>query len=172
MNKGLELLETMHLFAVSSGMVEIIIHPEAIVHSMVEFNDGVIMAQMSHPDMRIPIQYALTYPQRLKNSLKSPDFAKLKSLTFETPDFKKFPSLGLAYTAAQELGTMPAVMSAANEVAVEGFLKYKIKFIRIPEVTAKVMRRHSVKRFPVLGEILRADHWARIEALKIIKGLN
>jgi len=172
MNKGLELLETMHLFGVSSGMVEIIIHPEAIVHSMVEFNDGVVMGQMSQPDMRIPIQYALTYPERFKNRLKGPDFVKLKSLTFEAPDLKKFPSLGLAYTAARELGTMPAVMNAANEVAVEEFLAGGIRFNDIPEVTAKVMRRHRVKRSPDLNAILCADHCARRDARKAIEDLN
>ncbi|MCX5711151.1 MAG: 1-deoxy-D-xylulose-5-phosphate reductoisomerase, partial [Candidatus Omnitrophica bacterium] len=172
MNKGLELLETMHLFGVSSEMVEIIIHPEAIVHSMVEFNDGVVIGQMSQADMRIPIQFALTYPARLKNRIKGLDFTKLKSLNFEAPDFKKFPSLGLAYEAARKLGTLPAVMSAANEIAVEEFLKHKIKFDHIPEVVAKVMRRHSLKRLPILSEILCADHWARSEAREVIERLN
>jgi len=172
MNKGLELLEAMHLFRIPSGKIKILIHPEAVIHSMVEFVDGVVIAQLSQTDMRIPIQYALTYPDRLKNRITGLDFPKLKSLNFEAPDFKKFPSLGLAYEAAEELGTLPAVMNAANEIAVGEFLKSKIKFNNIPEVTEKVMRAHRVVPEPDLGQILGADSWARKEALSAIERLN
>jgi 1-deoxy-D-xylulose-5-phosphate reductoisomerase len=172
MNKGLELLEAMHLFGVACDKIRILIHPEAIIHSMVEYVDGAVIAQLSQTDMRIPIQYALTYPERLKNRITGLDFAKLKSLNFEAPDFNKFPSLGLAYEAAKVLGTMPAVMNAANEVAAEEFLMHKIKFNDIPRVTEKVMRLHRVEHSPGLNRILGADNWARLQAHSEIDRLS
>jgi 1-deoxy-D-xylulose-5-phosphate reductoisomerase len=173
MNKGLELLEAMFLFNVPCEKVKILIHPEAIIHSMVEFIDGVVMAQLSATDMRIPIQYALSYPERLSsNSFPAVDFYKLKELHFEEPDFKRFPCLGLAYRAARALGTMPAVLNAANEACVEGFLNKRLRFISIPEVIERVMDRHSNKKHPDLCEIQDADSWARREALKVIESLN
>jgi len=172
MNKGLELLEAMFLFNVPCEKVKVVVHPEAIVHSMVEFVDGVVMAQLSVTDMRIPIQYALTYPERLPNSLSRLDFAKLGSLHFEEPDFKKFPCLRLAYQAAGELGTMPAVMNAANEVSVEEFLKKNLKFLSIAEVIERVMRKHCNIASPDLEDILEADSWARREAYCAIARLN
>ena len=170
MNKGLELLEAMFLFDVPSEKIKILIHPEAIIHSMVEFIDGVVLAQLSATDMRIPIQYALSYPQRFSsNSFPRIDFYKLKELHFEKPDFKKFPCLRLAYLAARELGTMPAVLNAANEVCVEGFLNKRLSFVSIPQVIEKVMDRHRNIKRPDLGDIQDADGWARIEARKIIE---
>jgi len=172
MNKGLELLEAMFLFGLDTSQVKVLVHPEALIHSMVEFIDGVLIAQLSIADMRIPIQYALSYPQRLKNALPEIDFYKLAALHFERPDFKKFPALGLAYEAARELGTLPCVLNAANEVAVAEFLQEKLKFTQIAEVTAKVMRSHVNKANPGLSDIRQADSWARQEASRVMGRLN
>jgi len=164
MNKGLELLEAMSLFAVGPKQVQVVIHPEAIIHSMVEFSDGVVMAQLSATDMRIPIQYALSYPRRLSNSLPRLDFYKLQGLHFEKPDLKKFPCLALAYRAAEVPGTLPAVLNAANEVAVQEFLERRINFGAIPLLIAKVMDKHRNRKDPELEHILEADRWARRQA--------
>ena len=173
MNKGLEFLEAMFLFDVPAQKIKILIHPEAIIHSMVEFIDGVVLAQLSATDMRIPIQYALSYPERFcANSFPRVDFYKLKGLHFEEPDFKKFPCLALALRAAEELGTVPAVLNAANEVCVEQFLNKELDFISIPEVIEKVIDRHSKIIRPDLEDIIEADGWARIESYKIIERLN
>jgi len=172
MNKGLELLEAMFLFGLAASQVKVLVHPEALIHSMVEFIDGVLIAQLSVTDMRIPIQYALSYPQRLKNALPEIDFYKLGALHFEKPDFKKFPCLGLAYEAAKGLGTLPCVLNAANEAAVAEFLKGELEFRYIPEVNAKVMRSHANKLDPGLSDILQADTWARQEARKAIRRLS
>lgn len=172
MNKGLEILETMFLFNISYSKVKVLIHPEAIIHSMVEFIDGVVMAQLSATDMRIPIQYALSYPERLANSLPCIDFYKLKELHFHKPDFDKFPCLGLAYHAARELGTMPAVLNAANEVSVGEFLNKKIDFISIPKIIERVINRHRNILKPGLKEIEEADLWARQEADDLIRRFN
>jgi 1-deoxy-D-xylulose-5-phosphate reductoisomerase len=172
MNKGLELLEAMSLFGVTSDRVKVVVHPEAVVHSMVEFVDGVVMAQLSVTDMRIPIQYALTYPERLENKLTRLDFRKSGALHFEKPDFKRFPCLALAYRAAEESGTMPAVMNAANEVSVEEFLKKDIGFTDIAKVIEMVMEVHRKKTRPSLDQILEADSWARREAYRMIARMN
>jgi 1-deoxy-D-xylulose-5-phosphate reductoisomerase len=172
MNKGLELLEAMFLFDVPYDKVKVIVHPEAVIHSMVEFVDGVVMAQLSVTDMRIPIQYALSYPQRLKNSFTRLDFEKLGALHFERPDFKKFPCLALAYRVADELGTAPAAMNAANEVSVEEFLKKNLGFSAIPKVIERVLRRHRNVSNPDLGDIKEIDAWARREAYRVIARLN
>ncbi len=169
MNKGLEVLEAMYLFGVEAGKIKIIIHPEAIIHSMVEFIDGVILAQLSVTDMRIPIQYALSYPERLENVCASVDFCKIKSFNFEKPDFDKFPCLGLAYSAARIGGTMPAVLNAANEISVNEFLKGRIDFIDIAKIIEKVLRKHRSIKSPSLADIFDADIWAREEAENIIK---
>ncbi|MBU3959153.1 MAG: 1-deoxy-D-xylulose-5-phosphate reductoisomerase [Candidatus Omnitrophica bacterium] len=172
MNKGLEVLETMFLFDVELDKIKILIHPQAIIHSMVEFIDGVILAQLSVTDMRIPIQYALSYPERLPTALPGIDFFKLKELKFEKPDFKKFPCLALAYRAASEAGTMPAVLNAANEASVDEFLKGRLEFISIPEVIERVLNRHKNIKQPGLGDILEADNWAREEALRVVNRLG
>jgi len=171
MNKGLEVLEAMFLFAIGKDKIKVLIHPEAIIHSMVEFIDGVILAQLSITDMRIPIQYALSYPVRLYNRLPSVDFYKLGKLQFQEPDTKKFPCLELAYRVAKELGTMPAVLNASNEVSVEGFLKNKLDFVSIPRVIEKVLNKHKNIKEPNLEDILEADTWARTEAYRAIDRL-
>jgi 1-deoxy-D-xylulose-5-phosphate reductoisomerase len=167
MNKGLELLEEMFLFNLGAEKIKVLIHPEALIHSMVEFNDGVTMAQLSVTDMRVPIQYALSYPERLKSSLSGIDFYSLSKLNFAKPDLAKFPCLGLAYQAARDLGSMPAVLNAANEVSVERFLAKKIDFLTIPKIVEKVMQRHARIPSPNLEDILNADSWARQEAMAL-----
>ncbi len=172
MNKGLEVLEAMYLFGADIDKIKVLIHPEAIIHSMVEFIDGVIMAQLSVTDMRIPIQYALTYPRRLSNGISSVDFLKLANLSFEKPDFRKFPCLELAYQAAKEQGTIPCVMNAANEISVESFLKGGLDFVAIPEIIERVMVKHKNIVRPTLDNIWQADLWARQEAKGIIKRIG
>lgn len=168
MNKGLELLEAMFLFNLEVNKIKVLIHPEALIHSMVEFVDAVVMAQLAVPDMRIPIQYALAYPKRLANQLPRIDFYSLKELHFAKPDFNKFPCLGLAYEAARQLGSLPAVLNAANEVSVERFLKGKIKFMAIPKVVEKLMCKHRNLANPSLSDIMQADAWAREEAYNVV----
>jgi len=167
MNKGLELLEAMFLFNLGVEKIKVLIHPEALIHSMVEFNDGVIMAQLSVTDMRVPIQYALSYPQRLPSVLSGIDFYRLSKLHFAKPDLGKFPCLALAYQAARDLGTMPAVLNAANEASVDRFLKKKINFLTIPKIVQKVMQRHARIANPNLNQIMCADAWAREEAMAL-----
>jgi len=172
MNKGLELLEAMYLFGMDSKNIEIVIHPEAIVHSMVEYEDGVVLAQLSITDMCIPIQYALTYPKRLASGVGYLDFFKLKQLNFEKPDFNKFPCLKLAYEVARAGGTLPCVLNSANEVCVDGFLKNRLDFIKIPIIIEKVLSKHINKNKPNLKNILDADAWARDEAKILIERNN
>lgn len=168
MNKGFEVIEAKHLFNLNYEQIKVLVHPEAIIHSMVEFRDGSILAQLGITDMRLPIQYALTYPERIETGLKSLDLVKLKSLNFEAPDLKRFPSLGLAFEAARKAGSLPAVLNAADEEAVGAFLKGKIDFTSIHKVVEKVVLRHTIVKVPTLQDILQADQWARLEAKKII----
>jgi 1-deoxy-D-xylulose-5-phosphate reductoisomerase len=156
--------------------VDVVVHPQSIVHSMVEFTDGSILARLSVPDMRYPIQYALTWPRRLPNSMPATDLAKIGTLTFESPDREKFPSLRLAQEAGRIGGTMPAVFNAANEVAVAQFVGNQIGFLQIFETVEKVMQAHhksghagsSWVASPPLGVILEADLWARKEAERAV----
>lgn len=171
MNKGFEIIEALRLFELSVDQVEVVIHPEAIIHSMVEYVDGSIIAQLGVTDMRIPIQYALTYPQRLDVGLKPLDFCRLKALHFEKPDFRKFPALTLAIEVARQGGTLPSVLNAADEEAVDAFLKKQIKLTSIFKSVEKVISRHRVKNKPNLNQILEADAWAREETRKVISEL-
>ena len=161
MNKGLEFIESMALFNLSAEQIQVVIHPEAIVHSMVEFCDGSIKAQLSQTDMRIPIQYALSYPGRLSSASRGVDLARIAALHFEKPDIRRFPCLGLAYEAARAQGTMPAVLNAANEIGVEAFLQGALSFSGIARVVEKVCRKHNNKRVSSVEDILEADSWAR-----------
>ena len=165
-NKGLEMIEARWLFDIDIGRVRVVVHPQSVVHSMVEFIDGSILAQLSTPDMCLPIQYALTYPDRAGSDRVQTDFAKLGSLTFEEPDVGRFPALNLARRAGEVGGTMPAVLNAANEVAVEAFCNCRISFEQISQTVAGVMERHQWIAHPSLEEILSADAWARAEAMK------
>ena len=160
-NKGLEMIEARWLFNIEMDRVGVVVHPQSIVHSMVEFVDGSIIAQMSAPDMCLPIQYALTYPARVSSDRVQTNFAKIGTLTFEEPDVDRFPALGLARRAGEVGGTLPAVFNAANEVAVEAFCNRHITFDEIPAVVADTMKRHEVVDQPSLEQILTADVWAR-----------
>jgi len=168
MNKGLEVIETMHLFSIDASVIDVLIHPEVIIHSMVEFVDRSILAQLSFTDMRIPIQYAMSYPKRLSNGLPGVDFLRLKNLSFEKPDEIKFPCLRLAYQAAKDGGSLPCVLNAADEVAVNAFLNKKINFVSIPRVIEKVLSRMSNIKNPSLEDILRTDKEARRQAMRLI----
>jgi len=167
MNKGLEVIEASNLFHVPAEKVEVVIHPEAIVHALVEFVDGSHFAHLGVTDMRLPIQYAMSYPERLENHLPHLDLAHLKALHFEKPDLRRFPCLELGYTASRISGTMPSVLNAANEVLVEAFLNRQIGFLDIPKILSKVMSRHRLVRNPELGDILEADAWARQTAKEL-----
>ncbi len=161
MNKALELVEARHLFRVAPEKLKVVIHPQSIVHSMVELSDGCLIAQMAMPDMRFAIQYALTYPERRTGGLPPIDWDKLASLTFEEPDGSRFPSLDLAVTALRVGGTMPTVMNAANEIAVEKFCRGEIAFPEIWSIVEKTMGGHCVRPQSDLEEILAADREAR-----------
>ncbi len=164
MNKGLELIEAKWLFSVPVDKIQVVIHPESIVHSMVEYIDGSVIAEMAIPDMRIPIAYALAYPERLELQLPELDLFKIKSLNFFPPDEDKFPCLRLAKEACKIGGTMPAVLNAANEVAVHAFLKGQIGFYDIPDIIEKVMEAHEVCPVTDIQQVLDVDRWARREA--------
>lgn len=168
MNKGFEVIEALRLFDLDVNQVQVVVHPEAIIHSMVEFIDGSIIAQMGVTDMRIPIQYALTYPKRLDVGLDSMDFFELKSLNFRKPDFKKFPALSLAFDVADKGGTLPSVLNAADEEVVEAFLEGKVSFTKIYPLVEQIVSQHKVIQKPNLNQILEADVWAREETRKVI----
>jgi 1-deoxy-D-xylulose-5-phosphate reductoisomerase len=168
MNKGLETIEAHWLFNIPFESIEILIHPQSIVHSIVEFIDGSMKAQLSSPDMRLPIQYALCYPERLPNpELPLLDWSKIQSLEFASVDYSKFPCLKLALDAGKLGGTYPAVLCAADEVAVELFLSHQISFLGIASVVEETLQRHQGKSQPSLEEILQADAWAREYAAQI-----
>lgn len=168
MNKGLEVIEAHWLFQQPYQKIKVIVHPESIIHSMVEFIDRSIMAELGVADMRIPIQYVLTYPERKKSSAGRLDLLQVGQLNFQEPDLKRFPALRLAYQAGQAGGTMPVVLNAANEIAVAAFLQQKIPFRVIPALIEKVLERHNNKSRPGLGEILQADRWARDETEEVM----
>jgi 1-deoxy-D-xylulose-5-phosphate reductoisomerase len=171
-NKGLEMIEAHWLFDVEMKRVEVIIHPQSIVHSMVEFTDGSTLAQLSYSDMCFPIQYAVTWPDRVPNTLPPLDFSKLSKLEFFTPRYEDFPALNLARLAGEMGGTLPAVMNAANEISVAAFLEGRVRFPQIWHVVKEVMNRHTAIAHPDLDAILEADQWARNEAQGCVKSLN
>lgn len=168
MNKGLEVIEAKYLFDVDVKDIEVLIHPQSIVHSAVEYEDGAVMAQMGEPDMKVPIQYALTYPKRIKNDYPKIDFGFRNNLTFEKPDMDTFRCLSLAYKALEIGGTMTTVLNGANEVAVSRFLNRDIKFLEIAEVIEKTMEAHTVKHDYTIDDLLEADKWAKEYASKIV----
>jgi len=168
MNKGLEVIEARWLFGVEPDRISVAVHPQSIIHSMVEFVDCSIIAQLGVPDMRIPIAYALSYPDRMpENKLSLDIFSKAASLEFFPPDTDKFPCLNLAYEALGKGGTMTAVLNAANEVAVDAFLAGKISFSRLPEIIRSTMSRHEVNKIQTVSEVIEADAWARRTAWEI-----
>ncbi len=168
MNKGLEVIEAKWLFDVSLEIIEVIIHPESVIHSMVVYRDGSVIAQLGLPDMRVPIAYALSHPERLPLGLPVPNFVETSSFTFQEPDLEKFPCLALALEACELGMTMPAVLSSANEVAVEAFLKHRIGFRSIIDVVQQVMNKHTPVSEPGLSDILEAAAWAREAAEEAI----
>ena len=163
-NKALEIVEAKWLFGLEARQIEVLVHPQSIVHSMVEFVDGSVVAQLGLPDMRTPIQYAFTWPERAPGNVKRLNLAEIKTLTFDAPDLEKFPSLGLGWRAAEAGGTMGAVLNAANEVAVELFMARRIPFPQIFTLVSRVMDRHTLVAEPSLAQVLAADAWARQEA--------
>ena len=167
-NKGLEMIEARWLFDIEMPRVKVVVHPQSVIHSMVEFVDGSILAQLSTPDMCLPIQYALTYPARAASDRVKTSLAEIGRLDFEEPDVERFPALDLARRAGEEGGTLPAVLNAANEVAVEGFFERQLSYMGITESVAAVMAAHEIVAQPSLEEILEADSWARNATQNVI----
>jgi len=171
MNKGLEVIEAKWLFDVNPGQIEVVVHPQSIVHSMVAFCDGAILAQLGIPDMQGAIAYALSYPQRLALHQPMPNLPAIHALTFESPDTQKFPCLRLAFEAVQTGGTLPAVMNAANEIAVAAFLDGRLRFTDIAAVVSRTMSAHVIDSTPDLAAILAADQWARLKSQSMVEEL-
>jgi 1-deoxy-D-xylulose-5-phosphate reductoisomerase len=161
MNKGFEVIEAHWLFDFPYEKIDVVLHPQSVIHSMVEFQDGAVMAQLGTPDMRVPIQYALTYPKRMQLTTKRLDFVQLSRLDFKAMDFKRYPCLKMAYDAGKAGGTVPAVLNAANEVAVQTFLQGKCTFLAIEEIIERTLEAHQAVSNPSLEEIEEADRWAR-----------
>jgi 1-deoxy-D-xylulose-5-phosphate reductoisomerase len=171
-NKGFEMIEAKWLFGVEPSQIEVLVHPQSVIHSMVQFKDRSVMAQLGEPDMRIPIQYAFSYPDRLESDVRPPDFLKLSQLTFEAPDTERFPGLLFAYEAAAAGGNVPCVLNAANEVAVESFLQKKIGYTQISRLIEKTMQKASFLPSPSLSDYLESDAEAREIARKQITGFT
>ena len=169
MNKGLEVIEAKWLFNVDVNKIDVVVHPQSILHSAVEYNDGAVIGQMGVPDMKVPISYALTYPNRAANNFEKLDLTKIGTLTFEEPDAETFECLSLAYRAIETGGTMPAVLNAANETAVAEFLNGRIGFMDIPNIIKETMNAYTVKHNYSIDELLQADEWGRSFARTIIK---
>lgn len=172
MNKGLEAIEAKWLFDIDIVKISVVVHPESIIHSMVEYVDGSVVGQLGIPDMRIPISLALAYPERLPNKYPPLDLAGKGALTFREPDLKKFPCLALALEAGKISGTMPAALNAANEVAVNSFLEEKLLYNRIPFVIEETMTRHKSGNVNTIEDVLEADRWAREKSADIISNFN
>jgi 1-deoxy-D-xylulose-5-phosphate reductoisomerase len=170
MNKGLEVIEAKHLFQVDTDNIRVVVHPQSIIHSMVSFHDGSIMAQLGIPDMKSAIAFALSYPERLPLAQPLPRFVDIGAFTFKEPDLTKFKCLDLAITAGKDGGTIPSVLNAANEAAVHAFLERRLSFDMIPDVICRAMRGHTNRLNPSLSDILNADAWARTFAADVIEG--
>jgi 1-deoxy-D-xylulose-5-phosphate reductoisomerase len=169
MNKGLEVIEAKWLFDLDANQIDIIVHPQSVIHSMVQFRDGSIKAQMGLPDMKLPIQYALAYPDRIKNNFKRFDFTDYPNLTFEKPDIKTFRSLALAFSALKQGGNMPCIINAANEIAVAGFLNNGLSFLAMSDIIEECMQKVSFYAKPTLDDYLNTDKETRIFAQNLIK---
>ena len=172
MNKGLEVIEAHWLFGVDADRIDVLIHPQSIVHSMVELNDGSVIAQLGITDMRLPIQYACSYPERWDTALPTLNLAKAGRLEFHEPAHDRFPCLALAYRALRAGGTLPVVLNAANEVAVEAFLDGKLGFTAIPRVIEKTMNTHEIERVATIDTVRRVDRWARQQAHDAARALE
>ncbi len=169
MNKGLEVIEAKWLFDIEPDKIDVVVHPQSIIHSMVQFHDGSIKAQMGLPDMKLPIQYALAYPSRIKNNFKRFDFTSYSNLTFEKPDIKTFRNLGLAFEALKQGGNMPCIVNAANEIAVAGFLTNALGFLAMSDIIEECMQKVSFYAKPTLDDYLNTDKETRIFAQNLIK---
>jgi 1-deoxy-D-xylulose-5-phosphate reductoisomerase len=169
MNKGLEVIEAHWLFDVPFEDIQVVVHPQSAIHSMVEYIDSSVIAEIGVPDMRIPIAYALSYPERVPIEVPKINLFELGAFTFEAPDMERFPCLRYAYEAGEIGGTMPVVLNAANEVAVDAFLRKRIGFMEIAGAIRQVMEAHSVQALKTLEDAVNADHWARTEAEKWIE---
>ncbi|MEO1098879.1 MAG: 1-deoxy-D-xylulose-5-phosphate reductoisomerase [Bacteroidota bacterium] len=169
MNKGLEVIEAKWLFGLTNNQIEVVVHPQSIIHSMVQFEDGSIKAQMGPPDMKLPIQFAMTYPQRFKTDFSRFDFTKYPALTFEQPDSKTFRNLALAYDALAKAGNMPCVLNAANEVAVAEFLKDRIGFLEMSDLVEQCLAKIDFIKIPAYEDYVETDKETRIKALEFIK---
>jgi 1-deoxy-D-xylulose-5-phosphate reductoisomerase len=172
MNKGLEVIEAKWFFDIPVNKIEVVIHPQSYVHSMVQFIDGTILAQIGEHDMKIPIQYALFHPNRISNNFSRLELTKIDQLTFKKPNFNKFPCIKLAYQALELGGTMPAVLNGANEIAVNAFLNNQIKFTAIPQIIQDTMKEHKINHNPDINDILDADCWAREKAVSFCVNLK
>ena len=172
MNKGLEVIEAHWLFGVDADHIDVLIHPQSIVHSMVELNDGSVIAQLGVTDMRLPIQYACSYPERWETPLPTLDLARAGRLEFHEPALDRFPCLALAYRALRAGGTVPVVLNAANEVAVEAFLDGKLGFTAIPRVIERTMNAHEIERVSTIDTVRRVDRWAREQAHDTARALE
>ena len=168
MNKGLELIEAHYLFEISHEKIEIVVHPESIIHSCVEYSDGSILAQMGNPDMRTPISYTLAYPNRISTGVKKLKLSDIKKLTFYEPDFKKFPCLELAYSSLKTKKSAPTVLNAANEVAVEAFLNEKISFLSIHKIVEKTLNKASISNINSIKDVVEVDTESRKIARELI----
>ena len=168
MTKGLELIEAHFLFAMPYKKIDVIIHPESIIHSCVEYDDGSILSQMGTPDMRIPISFVLAYPDRISNSAKKLELARVKQLTFLEPDLKKFPCLELAYEALKIKKSAPTILNAANEIAVDAFLSNKIKYLSIPKLVEKTLNKASFSNINSIKEVIEIDKNSRQIATSMV----
>ena len=168
MNKGLEVIEAKWLFGLKPDQIKVVIHPESIIHSLVQFEDGSLKAQMGLPDMRLPIQYAISYPNRLKSDFPRLNFADYAKLTFEEPDIKTFRSLALAYEALNKAGNMPCILNASNEVVVHAFLKDQIRFVEMPDVIEKIMSIMPYIKNPTYDDYVNTDKETRLRVLELI----
>ena len=169
MNKGLEVIEAKWLFGVGLDQIDVIVHPQSIIHSLVQFEDGSMKAQMGLPDMKVPIQFALSYPERLKSDFPRFDFINYPNLTFEKPDMDTFRNLGLAFQVAKEGGNQPCILNAANEIAVQGFLEDRIGFLEISDLIESCLQKVSYIRNPVLEDFIETDRETRAKALELIQ---
>ena len=169
MNKGLEVIEAHHLFQAPYSKIDVVVHPQSVVHSLVEFVDGSVVAQLATHDMRLPIQYALTYPNRRQSPWPRLDLLSVATLTFEAPDFNRFPSLRLAYEAGKAGGYAPCVLNAANEIAVAAFLSGRISFLQMAKLVESVLERHIPGTPSELNDIVEMDNWARRSALAMLE---
>jgi len=172
MNKGFEVIEAHWLYGIDYEKIDVVIHPQSIIHSLVEFKDNSVLAQLGNPDMKIPIQYALSYPKRFNSDSKKLNLTEIKNLSFSEPNLNLFPCLKFAYDAGKTGGTLPAVLNAANEILVHAFLENKIKFLDIPRLINKMMQEHNVIKTPDLNQILDVDKKVKEETQKIIEEQN